>query len=212
MILEQRVRAVAQGSALVLADNRGQLNLEIPILEAPKPCIVHNVDPTPCYPADLDLVLRTAARCEDIFPLPILPFYFTLPYEPAGRNNACAPVFDFGSGRWTTVIYLSGKRIPIMPAMVRALVAHEYSHHIERYISWKLGRSIDSEYAALRGIPVLPNPRWHEDIGEIIANDIRILMFEIETDYWPHNCDHPYKHTCDALYDFWLRMHNEFSR
>lgn len=210
MILEQRVRKVAAGTLIHDGIPDGGFNLAIPIPGGDHPCIVHNVDPAICYPADLDLVLRTAAKCEDIFPLPILPFYFTLPYEPVGRNNACAPMFDFGGGRWTTVIYLSGKRIPIMPAMVRALVAHEYSHHIERYISWKLGRSIDSEYARLRGIPIRPNPRWHEDIGEIIANDIRILMLGIESDYWPHSCEHPRQ--LEHLRDFWVRMHTEYSR
>lgn len=205
MILEQRVRKVTERTPLT-----AEGHLEIPIPGGTKPFIVHNVDPEPCYSADLNRVLLAVAKCEDIFPIPILPFYFTLPYEPAGRHNACAPTFYLDDGGWTTVIYLSGKRIPIMPAAVRSLVAHEYAHHIERYISWKLGRSIESEYAALRKVPVIPNPRWHEDVGEIIANDIRILMFGIETDYWPHHCDHP-----DRLWhirDFWLRMQQEYAR
>lgn len=209
MILEQRVRKVAESTPLT-----AEGHLEIPIPGADRPCVIHNVDPTPCYSADWRYVMSAADDCEKVFPLPILPFYFTLPYEPAGRNNACAPVvyLDDGAAGWTTAIYISGKRIPIIPAVIQALVAHEYSHHIERYISWKLGRSIEPEYAALRKIPIRPNPRWHEDIGEIIANDCRILVFGTEPDYWPHDCAHPFSLSCDAIAAFWQRMKMEYAR
>ena len=55
---------------------------------------------------------------------------------------------------------------------------------------------IDEEYARMRNIPLnqeYGGRKWHTNIGEIIANDFRIVVARIEDEFFPHDCMHPFK-------------------
>lgn len=183
------------------------------------------VDPYPAYPADAALVEDLVGRCMETFPLhgpaelAILPHEFIdrvngLTYEesvwkrPDGTeieehylcHCGCGKLIRFG-GQGHTIV-LSGKRIPLHPAMVRYLVPHEYGHAVANTIQRRLGYSgsarekFEAGYMAVRGAPGAGPKRysggkWHLDAGEVIANDFRVLFLGAEADFWPHDVPPP---------------------
>ncbi len=97
---------------------------------------------------------------------------------------------------------LSAKRIPIHPAMVRYLVAHEYGHaafhHVARLMGYLDGERdrLEAKYIAeVRGADLSPpkysGGRWHRAFGEIIANDFRVAVMGREAEFWPHDLPRP---------------------
>jgi hypothetical protein len=161
------------------------------------------IDPFPCYSHDETLVKSEVARINSIVKLPHSPKYFILAHEALDRTNGCA----CDNQQWADnsqdknhpapIIILYGKRIPIMPSMTRYLISHEVGHVVE-YNLWHL-MDLDSNefremYAKIRGIKLdysYGARNWHKNIGEIFANDVRIILFERETEFWPHECKHP---------------------
>lgn len=163
------------------------------------------VDPTPAYIPDASLVLREAHLLENALPLAFAPSWHLLSNEPLSRTNGCAqtqrdhrhddPVYE-------SYIVLSAKRIPIMPSMIRYLAAHEYGHIVWNHACLRRGfeyhtsegDDFEKEYASLRGISwsnAYGPGRWDLNTGEVIANDIRILLFNSEPEFWPHPYDRP---------------------
>lgn len=161
------------------------------------------VDPFPCYAHDEPTVRAVAHTVAAKFPMDLTVSFYLPEYEATGRTNGWC---SFGSyydrevpeGRafkaFDGTIMLSGKRIPIHPAMTRYLVAHEYGHVVQRWLEWISGekesaKSLIKDYAKLRGVE---SPKhygggtWHASIGEMFANDFRILVCGVETEFWPH--------------------------
>ena len=161
------------------------------------------VDPFPCYPHDLDLVRATLADVEAAARLPMVPAaIYVLHVEALSRTNGWASPeyeWDEDAGKWDYTpgtIVLSGKRIPLHPAMTRYLVSHEYGHHVEYAISKARGldphqEELREEYAKIRRLDAeecmaYGGGLWHTNVGELFANDFRILVAEQETEFWPH--------------------------
>ncbi len=176
----------------------------------------HRVDPFPCYAHDLGLVQEMVEKTEVIFPVKFLVDYYVLEYEDLGRTNGYADresVWGDKSGKvesWAPIIVLMGKRIPPHPAMTRYLVAHEYGHIAQWWIEHVRGikdettTKLDLEYMALR--PGSHNDygggKWDSNVGELIANDFRILVCGAETEFWPHK-HFPRPETVPAVVEFW---------
>lgn len=173
------------------------------------------VDPFPCYTHDSVLVDAIASRCEQVFPTQYPPFYYICNYECEGRTNGSAhhdSVYDHESGKtteWETHIYLWGKRIPPHPAMTKYLVSHEYGHLVQHQI--ERNRGLDCHNDSLRHEYMKLRPgsnwgygakRWHSNVGELIANDFRICVMEMESGFWPHN-GFPHPLEVVEIQDFW---------
>jgi hypothetical protein len=175
-------------------------------LKTPNGSQTHSIvcDPFPCYSHDKEYVLKISEVVEKSFTLGFPSYYYLLPFEEISRTNGNArKCIDYNSEEqpyaYEGMIVLSGKRIPIHPAMTRYLVAHEYGHLVDNWICYKRGLdadALDEEYAKMRNIPFSDEyggRKWHTNIGEIIANDFRIVVAGVEDEFFPHDCIHPHK-------------------
>lgn len=163
-----------------------------------------SVDPTPGYHCDLNVVKLLVGECEHTCPLPNSVATFILGHEKLSRTNGEAS-YSSQDGRIYPYIVLSGKRIPIMPAMIRYLVSHEYGHCIQYTLDKDFRCSgsdtdnltpFEEEYFKIRGerdfVTRKANPRnWHKAASEIIANDFRSGVMLHETEFWPHDVHIP---------------------
>jgi hypothetical protein len=183
------------------------------------------VDPYPAYAHDVELVEGLAAQCEERFPLSGARIgIWLLSHDFIDRVNGvtfedyiynredgtewkeevlchcgCGEMKKF-SGQALTIV-LSGKRIPIHPAISRYLVTHEYGHAVFDYIARRMGYDygdhdkLKEEYMKLRGLEnytlKYSGGKWHAAPGEIIANDFRVLFTKQEIEFWPHECALP---------------------
>jgi hypothetical protein len=182
------------------------------------------VDPTPAYAheeAEVWAAIRKpVAVCP---PLSDVSFYL-LSFEDVARTNGSTtmhPIYKNGKRESFTIdITLSGKRIPIHPGMTRYLVAHEYAHGVEDWLNAlhpnEQGHdgSMRNEYAELRGLPATSyyGPgQWHVSWGEIFANDWRILVADVEPEFWPHKTTtHPLRvPNVNKLVEWWTQKMDE---
>lgn len=152
-----------------------------------------DVDPFPGYHHDPSLVADLADQVSGIWPAPAgCEVHYWLPdREVVGRAMAFAVREHLEDDQWHAHIVLSGKRTPPHPAVARFLVAHEYGHHAEWFLARARGledNDLRLDYAAMRGIdPVRASGgRWHLAVGEIIADDFRLLLAGVEGEHWPH--------------------------
>lgn len=182
-------------------------------------------DPFPAYPHDpddvaraVDHVLQSWAPAWDVE-------LHIADREEVARSNGFSYIDEGGhyqGDQWvkdppTGLIVLSGKRVPPHPAVTRYLVAHEYGHHVE----WMLVKAggakrvhddtLLRDYAHLRGLPEASNHpgsggRWHDSATEIFACDFRIVVCDVEPDYWPHP-GIPHPDTIPAVADWWAHAH-----
>lgn len=179
-------------------------------------------DPFPCYTHNRDYILEQVKKVEKKFPIGFPTYYFIFPLEPIGRTNGMASQDsisydenDRTQNTWNGIVELYGKRIPIMPAMSRYLVAHEYGHVVDSWINrclHKGSNGLDKEYAKMRGVDYnlkYGGRNWHTEIGEIIANDFRIAVCEIEPEFWPHPCPHPNEDV--KVRDWWYEAMLKYS-
>lgn len=155
----------------------------------------YGIDPFPCYHHDLDLIRECLTRIESRVALEIPPHsVYVLGYDTETRTNGWASSGHSQGSLAAGSITLAGKRIPLHPAMTRYLVAHEYGHHADYDICYRLYEKVtnafDEEYAKLRKLPTgwerYGGGHWHTNVGELIANDFRILIAEAEIEFWPH--------------------------
>jgi hypothetical protein len=178
------------------------------------------VDPFPCYHHDLELVERTVSAVEHSYPIGCLPMWYILSHEFTHRTNGwCRNNFFYDADEekaagsaFEPVITLSGKRIPIMPTMTRYLVSHEYGHAVEAWVRSKMGIADNkrddflAKYAEIRGMVVSKQygaRNWHKHVGEVFANDFRIIITGYQSEFWPHEANHP--HENDAILDYWFQ-------
>jgi hypothetical protein len=178
------------------------------------------VDDTPCYHHDINLVRDEFERLREIAPLSIPLKLTILVRECRSRTNGfflndfdysqrlSRPLPDGTEYQRVGHIVLGAKRIPIHPAMTRYLVAHEYGHAIQYELEARHGMKTDAmepgyEQFVRPGATEAYGPgKWHQNIGELIANDFRVLWAQRETDFWPHyGFDRP-EHV-PACVDFW---------
>lgn len=178
------------------------------------------VDPYPSYMPNQELVGALVAECSMAFPMTdsINELYILghdsidrangLTYEDIVTRKADGSEWSdkikcqCGCGNTKTHygqvnrIILFAKRIPIHPAMLRYLVAHEYGHaafnYIRRQKGYESGESelLQREYFQARGSEWNGAPysggKWHLSPSEIIANDFRVAVMKREVEFWPH--------------------------
>jgi hypothetical protein len=169
-----------------------------------------SVDPFPCYSANVELVSKLLLECIEAYPIDTTINYFILNRERIDRSNGTT-YDDSDSSRQKLVkcgcsetctderkkqcptfgVVISGKRIPIHPAMLRYLIGHEYGHCVQSWMEWELGLNDEGllvEYSKLRGIPTGDSDtRWDQKLSEIFANDFRVAVLKREEEFWPHN-------------------------
>lgn len=161
------------------------------------------VDPAPAYPHDVALVTAELDRLRIVAPLPFPLHVLLLSHEARSRSNGMYFDGHDYSGEQVEIggvkryppnggIVLSAKRIPIHPAVTRYLVAHEYGHGVMYHLA-RLRGIDDSKFLKTYAEQCRPDAsadygcgRWHANVGELFANDFRILVTEREVDYWPH--------------------------
>jgi hypothetical protein len=181
-----------------------------------------DVDPFPCYSHDRGLVLETAEVIEATFPLPPerRPRYVLLGFDTSSRVNGWtsyaedhdAEEDENGRSPWRPYIAFAGKRIPPHPGMTRYLVAHEYAHCLHLYLEWLAGHSLGSDklypaYDEMRGLKPPDSyggGTWHASTSEVFANDFRILLAQVELEYWPHP-GIPRPEEIPAVADWWAQ-------
>lgn len=184
------------------------------------------VDPFPCYSHNEELVRNEIAYIEKVLPLPYMPQWFILSHEGPCRTNGWAAdnkdyQWDKATDKRTEIpmpyIGIYAKRIPPMQSLTRYLLAHEYSHIVDynlRHLMQCESQRFHEIYAGIRGIQ--PNQKygalnWHNNIGEIFANDVRIIVFNKEGEFWPHNVPHPMEdETFAKLYPWFKEKFKEY--
>lgn len=184
---------------------------------------IHHIDPFPAYSHDKGLVEEMVDRVTERVPIEGDLAIYILPAETVVRTNGWTQSdFERHYGddgkenepaRFQPSIGLDGKRIPIHPAMTRYLVGHEYGHVIATWLAYKANlhnydsRLIEAEYAELRGLEAQKasaGVRWHLDHGEVFANDFRILIANVEKEFWPHpGIEPPKGHLATKLMHWW---------
>jgi len=185
-------------------------------------CREVSVDPFPCYAHDPDLVAKCARQAAAEFPIGFPVTIYLPEYEVPSRTNAFAcqehiyggkPPYEFDG-----TIVLSGKRIPLHPAMTRHLVAHEYGHQVHAWIEYKYGErdnggltKFERDYMEIRGGDKLYGAgRWHSNVGELIADDFRICVAGVEFEFWPHpGFEHPT--TLASVNEVWRWIKAEYA-
>lgn len=183
-----------------------------------------NFDPFPCYFHDKHLVESQIKRNEEIVSVPFKPDYFVFPFECGSRTNGCAcrnPNYrkeeDNKEAAMYPYILLYGKRIPIHPAMTRYLVAHEYGHvihyNLEEAMKIKDGDDDFEKFYAKEIREIEYNKKygalnWHSNIGEIIAEDIRAGILQVEREFWPHDVCPPWD--SKKVMDFWCETNEKY--
>lgn len=165
-------------------------------------------DTYPGFAHDIDLV------CEEVLKLPfdIPTTFFLTPHEVEGRTNGYATYSHGDNDSHHHYVVLSGKRIPIMPSMTRYLVAHEYGHVFENWLTHDLFPpkpeiEFRTAYARLRGVEHVESQSeqrtWPRRTCEYIANDFRLLMTDAEHEFWPHPAPRPEKVLNKGFHNFW---------
>lgn len=179
----------------------------------------HRVDPAPCYAHDVGLVRAELDHLRKVAPLPFPLAIFVLHHEVTGRTNGCYCEERDYSGEpvgapSVGIIVLSGKRIPIHPAMTRYLVSHEYGHAVDHHITHLRGlkgstlRDLYREQIRPTSSSAYGCGRWHANTGELLANDFRILVAKRELEFWPHPGFSRPEDTIGAA-NYWIHMRDE---
>ncbi len=180
-----------------------------------------HIHPFPCYVHERPVLLDEQARVEASFPIGFPPTYYVLPHDTPHGTNAYATSNAVWDGSKQTgfapYVVFAGKRTPIHPAMTRYLAGHEYGHLVQQWIEHQKGYRdttlLEKEYAAVRGVKFSGDyggGRWHDNTGEVFANDFRILIAACELEYWPHP-GVPRPEEVPGLRDWWQQLRDEYA-
>jgi hypothetical protein len=180
-------------------------------------------DPFPAYAHNLEAVRAAVAHVTDCWAPAWDVDLYVANREEVGRSNGYSNVWMGGhyvNGEWTVdpprgLIVMSGKRIPIHPAMTRYLVAHEYGHNVEWMLNIARGaknatdEALIREYAEIRGLPEETlhhgeGGTWHDSASEVFACDFRVLVCQSEVEFWPHPTV-PRPEGIPAISEWWLQ-------
>lgn len=175
------------------------------------------VDPAPCYPHSVELVEKELWHLQKVAPLPLPMAIFLLCHEELGRTNAWCENACYwdkdNNAHAVAIITVNGKRIPPHPAMTRYLIAHEYGHAVNNYLVKHMGvtdSAFDTTYIESfrpKASTAYGCGKWHSNVGELIANDFRILVAKRELEFWPHEgFDRP--ENVRGLTKFWEEAQN----
>lgn len=166
---------------------------------------VATFDPFPAYSHDVGEVRKAVDHVLNRWKPSWHVDLYSADREAEGRSNGFSNVHGSGhyeSGEWvkdepTGLIMLSGKRIPPHPAVTRYLVAHEYGHNVEWMLNAQRGANYANDntlinaYAEMRGLdsPVHDGEggTWHDSAAEVFACDFRIVICQVEAEFWPHH-------------------------
>lgn len=179
------------------------------------------VDPFPCYGHELKLVRQLVRHVEGNFPIGFKPQYNVLHFEMTERVNGWSDRSYDHSGKkdppkWYPFITLSGKRIPIHPAMTRYVIPHEYGHTIQHWLERCMGlknEELEPIYADMRGLKhsdAYGGKNWDGNTGEVLANDFRIVVCGLESEFWPHSVKHPDK--LKTIKKWWNKHIKKYAR
>lgn len=177
-------------------------------------------DPFPAYPHDIgvveEAVRHVEVKCPPLWDVEL----YVANREELGRSNGYSNVHVGGhyvDDEWVTdeplgLIVLSGKRVPPHHTVSRYLVAHEYGHNVEWMLEHLHGsKSLHSGqvvagYAEYRGMPTPVHHgsggRWHDSAVEVFACDFRVVVCDVEADYWPHP-GVPHPRDLSMSHDLW---------
>lgn len=167
-----------------------------------------DVDPFPCYAHNTARAYKSAKEATARFPLDGELTLCVAFFEDEGRTNGwMTEGIDYRENDekapYIASIFLSGKRIPLHPAMTRYLVAHEYGHVVQYWLEKRFdAKDLMNRYKKMRGVedPAYYGGRtWHASVGEVFANDFRIVGLEAEMEFWPHDVAYP----AGSVVEFW---------
>ncbi len=207
------------------AFNGGQPSYNIKQLCYDYDCHI-DIDPFPCNSHNSKLLLETVTKVEGKFKIGAPTRWIVLPNDTTHYTNAYAQK-NYVSGeenrkkyKFEGMIVMAGKRTIIHPAMTKYLVAHEYGHMVDYWITAMMNEKLDStnetifrkKYAEMRGIEYnekYGGGNWVDNIGEIIADDFRIVVANTDKDFYLHTCTHPLEHT--EVKKYWSKLKKEYS-
>lgn len=188
------------------------------------------VDPFPCNTHNVDIMTEEVEKVTKAFPIGTLLQWIVLPHETTNRTNAFANHDSIYAdtpereemkkvNKLEGSIIFSGKRANIHPAMTRFLVAHEYGHQVDYWITEVMkeeDRDADFRkfYAESRGL-IYDNSRYgggnyHNSITELIADEFRIVVAGRDTDFWQHD-KYPNPVDQQDRIDFWNGLKEKYS-
>ncbi len=173
------------------------------------------LDPFPAYRHDAAVVTETLEWCAEAWPFAHDVTIWVADREEVSRTNgftARKDVYERGEDGvhrrtgWSGQIFLSGKRIPIHPAISRYVTAHELGHVVygELQPDNPDSDNLAEEYAAMRGVANVHGHGgvWHRAVEEVFACDFRIVVAGIEAEYWPHS-GVPHPDQDPAVIEWW---------
>lgn len=186
------------------------------------------VDPFPCAAHNPKIMRQHVKETTAKFPIPAPVYWVVMPFEAESRTNAWASSGDIYKNDHPKAynkygiegyITFSGKRTIVHPAMTKYLVAHEYGHIVDYYISAR-GRQAGEKdhywfrkaYAKMRGIKYNDSyggGKRKDSIAEVIADDFRIAVAGVDTDFYVHTCTHPLKSA--KVKKFWAGMIKKYA-
>ena len=100
--------------------------------------------------------------------------------------------------------------------MTRYVIPHEYGHTIQHWLERCMGlknEELEPIYADMRGLKhsdAYGGKNWDGNTGEVLANDFRIVVCGLESEFWPHSVKHPDK--LKTIKKWWNKHIKKYAR